>query len=139
MLILVLCLFALTGCVAHNYNQKSYLAPDMPQFSVEDATSDIADAMSFAYPPGQTTLTLATGDQSFNQSLENKLRAKGFKVETETAGSSEARKLFYKIDRLVEESGCYLTVNLSDGFVFSRIYQLKKDSCIPASAASGRK
>lgn len=59
----ILCLFALTGCVAHNPNLKSYMATDMPQFSVEDATTDIANAMSYAYPPGQTTLMLATGDR----------------------------------------------------------------------------
>lgn len=138
-LLLLLSLFMLTGCVAHNYNQKSYLAPDMPQFSVDDAAMDIAKALSFTYPPGQTTLALAAGDHTFNQALENKLRALGFKIVPEMVGKANGLVLQYKIDRLVEESGCYLTVTLSDGFIYSRIYQLNSKNCIPASALSGRK
>lgn len=137
--ILFLCLFALTGCVAHNLNQKSYLAPDMPPFSAEDAAVDIATALSYVYPPGQTSLSLAMGDNAFNQALEDRLRAKGFKIVPEKDGHNGALKLFYRIDRLVEESGCYLTVTLSDGYIYSRIYRLNNGVFSPVSALSGRK
>lgn len=137
--ILFLCLFTLTGCVAHNLNQKSYLAPDMPPFSAEDAAVDIAAALSYVYPPGQTTLALAVGDNAFNQALENTLRAKGFTIVPVNGGHNNALKLFYRIDRLVEESGCYMTVTLSDGYIYSRIYKLNNGVCSPVSALHGRK
>lgn len=139
LLILIIGLSTMTGCVAHNYGQKSYLAPDMPQFPIAEAATDIAEALAFNYPPGHTTLALVNSDNAFNQVLENKLRANGFKIESGQNGQSGAITLLYKIDRLVEESGCYLTVTLSDGFIYSRIYKVDKNACIPVSALSGRK
>lgn len=140
-LMLALCLFTLTGCAAHNSGSKSYLAPDMPKFSLEDVAEDIAGALVFNYPPGHTTFALTAGNNAFNQALENKLRAKGFKVAAavNNGAAQDALRLTYTLDLLVEESGCYLTVVLSDGYVYSRVYQVRNGKYIPAPALSGRK
>lgn len=137
--ILLLSLLALTGCAAHNPNLKSYFSPDMPQFSVADAAADVVDVLASAYPPGQTTLALASGDSLFDQDLEDKLRARGFKIITEKDPADNTLELLYKVDRLFSESSCYLTVTLSDGFIYSRLYKLDGDKCLPVSTLHGRK
>lgn len=133
--LLVLC-FLLTGCVANQYGAKSYVAPDLPPFDMASTAQDITEALSVVYPPGHTMLNVVTGnDTAFSQTLENALRAKGFKFGNETV----ALKLTYRIDRLFEEAACYLTVNLVDGWIYSRTYAVKGNGLTPATALKGRK
>ena len=133
-LLLIMCL-ALTGCVTHQAGLKSYVAPDLPVFDMASAAHDVAEALSVAYPPGMTMLALEQGNgNAFNQALENALRSRGFKL----GHDSVALKLTYRIDRLFEEAACYLTVNLSDGWIYSRAYAIKGNTAEPVTTLKGR-
>lgn len=135
LLLLIVCLMC-SGCVAHQTGYKSYVAPDMPMFDMESSSADIAKALIVAYPPGRTMLDLGVGnDAVFGQALENALRGQGFKL----GNDAVALKLTYRLDRLFDEAACYLTVNLSDGWIYSRTYMVNGNAAEPVAALKGRK
>ena len=134
-LLLIMCL-VFTGCVAHQAGLKSYVAPDMPAFDMAGTAHDVAESLIVAYPPGMTMLNVNVGNEAaFSQALENALHAQGFKL----GNDAVALKLTYRIDRLFEEAACYLTVNLSDGWIYSRAYAVKGNTAEPVTALKGRK
>lgn len=88
-----------------------------------------AGELGHRYPPGRTTLFLASTKTAFGQELESALRQQGFAVSQHSAPAGI--KVGYTLDVLRDESPpttCYLQVRTSDGQTFGQVRTLSMAS-----------
>ncbi|MFW5837077.1 MAG: hypothetical protein ACOCVM_03655 [Desulfovibrionaceae bacterium] len=117
---------ALAGCsVKHG---DSFCADGVSGGRMEAVAQDAADRLAAEYPPGRTALHLAPArNGDFAAILENKLRSLGFRLEPADGG--ETLTLAYTLDALqAPPDAWYLSIRLSDGFSFTRIYTFGPDA-----------
>lgn len=132
---LFLLVLLLPGCVMQtrhadpsglsSYDGVSAGFPGDAQYLATMASGELANR----YPPGRTTLILASTKAVFGQELESALRQMGFAVSLHP--SPEGVKVGYTLDVLRDESPpttCYLQVGTSDGQTFGRVRTLSMAS-----------
>jgi len=128
---LFLLVLLLPGCVMQtrhadpsglsSYDGVSAGFPGDAQYLATMASGELANR----YPPGRTTLILASTKAVFGQELESALRQMGFAVSQHP--SPEGVKVGYTLDVLRDESPpttCYLQLRTSDGQTFGRVRTL---------------
>jgi hypothetical protein len=103
---------------------ETYVADDFPEQLSARIAEDIAERLVSGYPPGRTKLYLTIyivgqGLGPIAQTVEDRLRTRGFTILPEP--DSEAEAVAWRIDR-IDERTWYLTVSLSSGYRFSRLY-----------------
>lgn len=131
----LLLVLLLQGCVMQvrqtdtsgmaTYDGVSADFPGDAQFLATMATGELGHR----YPPGRTTLILASTKTAFGQELESALRQQGFAVSQHSAPAGI--KVGYTLDVLRDESPpttCYLQVRTSDGQTFGQVRTLSMAS-----------
>jgi hypothetical protein len=112
----------------------SYTSELFPPDKAGLIANDITERLVSGYPPGQTSVFLfISGEGPVAQAIENNLRSKGFHISPEEDPSSLT--LSWRLDQL-DQTSWYLTVNLSSGYRFSRIYNLNGSSLTPVGSLS---
>lgn len=132
----------LTGCASTGYNSKSYMPSDFTFVSYDQMAIDVVATLKEVYPPGKTTIGFKKDLTLFDEALESNLRAAGFKIYTLEESTESPLKgvlsLLYTIDHLPEEKGFYMTIRLSDGYVFTRLYEATSSGYVPSVATQNK-
>jgi len=133
-LILAVTLALTSGCATGSGRHlKSYTADSFPVEFGTGLVQDVVDRIYSAYPPGQTEIFL-TGKDDFALALEEGLRNRGYALVPE--GGEGCLSLAWTVARLDENGHWFLTVNLSDGYRFSRVYRDSGQAMVPVGGLS---
>ncbi|MDR1083359.1 MAG: hypothetical protein LBP22_00500 [Deltaproteobacteria bacterium] len=103
---------------------ETYAADDFPSALNGQIAADIAERLEGGYPPGQTKLHLTVylvgrGKGQLNQAVEDILRTRGFAILPQP--QDDAVNVAFRLDK-IDERTWYLTVSLSSGYRFARVY-----------------
>jgi hypothetical protein len=139
-ILFILLIFTLQGCsnfrevFLGNKNASSYTSENFPVSQAYVIANDISERLVAGYPPGQTSIFLyISGEGEVAQAIEDVLRNNGFHILPEP--DPDSLTLSWRLDRL-DESTWYLSVDLSSGFRFNRIYSYNGSNLSPVGLLS---